>query len=306
MSGLLGEADLRLFALILSPEYMRESAMAHAGHPVLGAGAAFKEVRTMLKRHLHGILARRRAQLTPEQRRLAIKELRYLIEGIGLLTRFQSVFPLDTDWRQSAAILWPDGGGVPASVPIETQGAKTDQLHRATMRAVSSMLVEEPWSNRAFLCGETWQRITPEILIPVELQPDRLRMMVIDPTGLDDQELSKRMLKRLRSMRVLLDHPITQLAYQILRSWMKQGFMASPAGATVGLCADTGVFVGYPILNWADGIPLNVSIMTPRDDQASLSITIDHRVFDGSHGGKMAVYLKSAIEKQLQGDLGWR
>lgn len=295
------DTELRLAALVLSPDYIIPAAEHHGGgDPVLGARAAYYEARGVVRSILYGAYTRHRHKFARDQKLKdeARRSARCTLEALGFRGYFQEVgAQIDTAWRRLAGTLWPTGQAIAGWVELGGLPGDSSRVQRAALRAVSQLLVEHPDLNRTVLDGRVWGRLTPEVMFHVECEPDEIRPLVLDPSRVDDRAVAAILRGEIRKLARLRKHRLAPVGDELLRAWCEAGFIASPAGAMVSSVGPAGVECGLPTLIPGNGVPIAVAVGHLDRGHVVLGISLDHRALDASHGGRIHTFLKERVQE---------
>lgn len=292
-------ADIRTFAHWLSPDYLIPAAKDHGeGDPVLGAERAYMEVRGLLRNYARFMAWRDRGPV-------AGLGLANALRAMGYVGNYQPVVPLEeeSDWRRTACAFWPDGvgGRIRGYVDVEVGKANDAKVYRSVMRALARVLIETPQANRAVLQGRVYQRTSEEIMLHVEGRADEVRSVILNPLGMNDRMLKRRLWRAFRGAVSAENHHLRPVAGMLMRAWAKTGFIASPAAAMVSPVGSVGVKMGTACLVPANGIPLSITVGENRDGVASIGLEADHRAFDATACGKIYEGFESLVPEYAHG-----
>ena len=291
-------SDARTLAHWISPDYMVPAALAHSidGTAVMGALEAFREARSLVRNYVRFMAWR-------DKQPLARTGIAMTLRAMGYAGRFQGVIPIEaTQWRRTAIELaqnqpWP----MPGRIDIHVGDASQFDCERAAAIAVSKMLTELPHTNRAILCGRLYQRDSAEVLVHFDPKNDEIFSAVLDLSRESLHSIDIVFRRTLKSGLKLLKHPMRPVGMQVLRSWARHGFIASPAGAMISLVGGVGIRWGSAPLCAANGVPLTASFGKTETKLFPLCLTVDHRVFDARVAGEMYEYLDATIRGLLDG-----
>jgi hypothetical protein len=265
--------------------------------PVMGAWAAYRELRAKVRRAARVIAAR-------EEKPLAGTGFALAMRAMGYVGRFQPVNRLTlTDWREASPDVLGEEIAIPGGVWVGVGRARQRELNLASFRAISDALVRFPYLNRAFLKGRVYERSSGEVMVHTSPKLDVIRSVILDPSTA--RSTWKQWAKALKGMKRAEDHWLRPLGTFLLRQWCKAGFIASPAGAMVSPVGDSGVEFGWPPLIPGNGIPLAISICKPVDGKAFFGVRPDHRVLDAPHLGPLYQHLKEEIPRWLRSSTRW-
>ncbi len=151
--------------------------------------------------------------------------------------------------------------------------------------------------NRAILDGRLWQRTTPEIMLHVQVAPDQVDSVVLDAGALSDRELRSKLREEYRRLKRRRAHRYASVGDQLVREWLRVGFLVSAASCMVTDLGSVGIESGYSAIVSGNGIPLAVAVGKVIGGSVTIGTTIDHRALDGSHAGQIHWYLKEAVPR---------
>jgi hypothetical protein len=262
--------------------------------PVMGAWAAYRELRGLVRAAARKIAAR-------EGKPLAGTGFAMAMRAMGYVGRFQPVNRLKmTDWREAAPDVLGAEIAIPGGIWVDVGHARQRDLNLACFRAISDALVRLPWLNRARLQERIYERTSGEIMVHTSPALDIVRSVILNPSAGGSRSTWNLWSKALRGMKRAEDHWLRPLSTYLLRAWCRAGFIASPAGAMISPVGDTGVEFGWPPLIPGNGVPLAISICRPVEGKAFIGVRPDHRVLDAPHLGPLYQHLKEEIPRWLR------
>ena len=330
MSAILRDAEIRLAALALSPEYVYDAARAHGGDDlVAGVPGALAEVRGLLRTLARQALARA-ARAGDEARAGARRDVRLAFQALGALWHYQAVEPLAGEpFRELAPAIWDRPEPIAdlrhcrlPRVAAATRPRLPRLARSAVLRAVGEALERFPDANRALLPGRgtaarAWRRRTGEILLHLQLAPGDLRPVVLRPAGLAAAAIDSEIRRHMRTLLAVRKHPLDAVGRALLARWMRAGFLVSPGGAMV---SDVGALwadeAGVPrgirdpdvALLDGNGVPIAIGIGEIVDEAAGapwlpLRIVFDHRVLDAHHARELHPFLERRVGELVEESL---
>ena len=214
----------------------------------------------------------------------------------GRFSRVRDAPELNSPWRQAACSTWNDGScQIPGWMYVYVGDASQLRANEAAVMAASRMLKEIPRLNVARLWGRIYQRHDPDVMIHVQVGPESLRSYTLNASSLTSKQLRILTVRHVRRLVEAEAHPLGHVNFQVLAEWMREGFIASPAGCMMSLVGTTGVLTGFAALTPQNGIPLAICVGEIEDGFLPVALTPDHRVFDATHVGAAYSYLGGAI-----------
>lgn len=292
---MLNNAEQRLLSLLLSPSYVRQSAEAHGtGDPVLGVELALREIRAMVRAHLRVLIHRTRN--SPEKR-LALRQMLNLQKHLNL--KPQRVLSMEeTSWRQQSRLMWKEPSNIYGTLEIDHVVTDPELFFRCLVRCLSDMLAHHLPLNRAFLNDRVWQRLTPEVMVNVQLRQDDIAPLVINAWGLSDQQVVSSLKSGLRGLLRARRHELWPIVQHTICEWLEARPLVSFAGVTVSSLLRTGVRWGHANIPPNLGIPIAVTMGDYNHTLCKtlqIGITVDHRVLDAGAGGAIHNYLRTHL-----------
>jgi hypothetical protein len=327
--------DQQALLTACSPDYGWEAAAEHGGgDPMLGARAAAREVTRICLRILHQALDRaEEIEISP---RVVARDRTFVLGLVRAVHTACDLVPLDSAFRQLMVDSWGGWGpweivgkvsvdlndrdespriaregfawSQPAVLRVPPEPPSSEMIRLAVLRALGELLAD-PDLNRAVLPpfgpgARVWTRQDTRVAVTVQLKPDSLWVLLIDPMLGDLEALRAQWKERLREVARLRRHPLSGLMDQVMAGWLRRGFLGSFAGAILSDAQDLPIGSADPVFIPGNGVPLTVAIQPPGDGQVELRISVDHRAFDAWHGGKMHAQLRSRVGEILR-DGGW-
>jgi hypothetical protein len=290
----LRSADAHTLGLWLSPEYVEAAAREHHPDPVLGAPAAYAEIRGLLRAYARFVAHRDGAAV-------AGTGLAAALRAIGYVGRAQPVEPVARGgWSDVALAAWPGPASIPGSIEVPVGAAPQSHVNVAVACATSSLFEAYPEQNVALLRGRLYRRRSAEVMAHIELplaDARSVRSLVLAPRELATETRARAALHRARRAMLRAErHPWRPLASQLLESWLRVGLLASPAAAMISW---SGID-GWAALVPGNGIPLAVQVGRVHEGRVRIFCTIDHRCWDGSHARRAYDHLEREVARRCE------
>jgi hypothetical protein len=286
---LLREADIQTIGHWLSPDFVIPAAQAHCEDPVLGADSAYAEVRGLIREYARFIRHREKEQ------RISLG-LASSLRAMGFVGVYQPVSPSMTQWGQTALYMWDQSPGEINgwTHPIEVGDAAQSLVNRTVIRVLGQLFQMHPEFNKAILRHRIYQRYTSHVMVNIEAHGmEGPRSYVVDPHGLGDLDLRKRMRRARMAILKNEEHSLRDMGFQLMRAWIRTGLIASPAACMVSLAAQNGHAALAPF----NGIPLAVQVGRVKDRSVQVFCTLDHRIYSGSHADFIYRYLEREVKR---------
>jgi hypothetical protein len=284
------DADYAYIYRLLYPARIKRLSREHHNLAVLGALDAYREVRGEIRAFLKYLRARGA---------LGLRDLKVAqaLRAMGYVGNIQDVY-YDSEQRELAQAMWPNGQVISGDVLIPVFEQDQAKVDRAVIRLCSKFLVDFPKYNKAYLDGAIWQRVTSEVLLNLGIRGN-IRSVVIKPMTWTDKEHRKQNTRMLKRLLQIEQNDLRELSEELLIEWMEEGFIVSSAGIMVSCSSSIGTYNGTPPLVRSNGIPLSVLVHKIRDSQVCVSLSFDHRVFDGEVAGAFYNYLEENLLKEI-------
>jgi hypothetical protein len=282
-------ADIQILGHWLSPDFVVPAALAHSGDEVLGADGAYQEVRALIREYSRFVRQR-------EQEPRASLGLASALRAMGYVGVFQPVHRVSSDWLETSVAMWGEARGEINgwTDPIEVGDVRQSTINRAVVRVLGILFDREPGLNLAVLRGRVYQRTTPHLMIHTEARGiEGPRSYVLDPRGLDDADLRVKMRKARVGILEAEKHELRHLGFQLMRAWAKVGLIASPAACMISLSGQNGHAALAPF----NGIPLAVQVGAVKNGTVTVYLTIDHRVYSGSHADFIYRFIEDGVKR---------
>ena len=299
-------SDIQTLGFWLSPDFMVPLAETYgAGDPILGAGQAYREVRSLIRSY--ATYVRWREGKRGEKDIGLAKALR----ALGYAGGFSRVEPLSapTLFRKTAFSFWPGGvgGDLLGVVEIEVGDHTEKQVRLATIKATSQMLAEIPELNVAILDKRVWQRKTAEIMLNVSIRGE-IRSSVFSAANRTLKEIDRHLFRTLRKLVEIEKHPLRSMTNQLLELWAEHyndtgtGYIASVAGAMITFIPAVG---GIDAYGWSrlclfNGIPLSLNVANAGKGTIKICTTPSHLAFDGQTIATGYAFLQERIPETLK------
>jgi len=243
------------------------------GDPVLGASAAYRQVRSEIRSYLKYV--RYRDQLESV---LDLK-LASALRSMGYAGNRQNVYP--TDQRPVESAMWPEGYGIPGGVHInyefDENNCDVDFLNLSVQQLCCEFLYRFPQYNKAILQDKIYKRDSPEILFNMYIKNHVVSPIIDFSTWLPSNYKGK-LNSVLRGVLKANKSEYKSYAEASFIEWCKTGFIVSSAGMMLS-CPNT-TFGQAPLVK-GNGIPLSALIHRPKHGKVWFCGNADHRVFDG-------------------------
>lgn len=284
--------DVLTIYMLLSPGYVVPAAASHGGgNPVVGAKAAWAEIKEQVRGY--GEFALERARQRGVDVKLIARDMLF-VQRMLLWSENTQELTLLQDTTSFRRLMVGNARGTThviygLSVPITLAGWRTCDtvaLRCAVVRALGWLLIENPVLNRAVLPARSeqasvWQRTTPHIVTPVEFRGDDISAVVLDPTA---ENLFAHLQAQFKPVIAVHRHPLYYLTNELMLDWLRAGFIGSWGGVWVSDISQGHQQWALPIFVEGAGIPISVVINPVHGDHVQLGIAIDHRALDGDHG----------------------
>lgn len=281
-----------------SEETVRQTAQDPRFLAVLGARAAYQEVRTQIRSYARYV--RWREEVSARDLGLA-----QALRRAGYLSNFQPVFPFPlTDWRTTAQVFWPQGEGrIPGDMRVYVGDADQKQVDLSCIKAISECLREVPEVNRALLQGRCWRRSDSHVMLHLMPAPEQVRSVVVDAARFSLPRLREWLSRAIKSMVRAERSELKPFSDELLQAWARTGFIGSPSGAMISCAGSSGVYKGKAsLLTEANGIPLAFTVGRVEDRHVWITADVDHRAVDGPQMGRCYRFLEKRIVELLHAD----
>ena len=299
--------DIRLLYQWMHPEYVISAASEYGdGDPVLGASQAWTEIRNQVKDYIKYIRTTRNLK----QKDLKLAQA---LRAMGFVGVRQHVYPLPDpfEWRRFTTEVWSPGMSatgplMPGKITIEVEDVSQSVIDYCSVILSSRMLYDIPECNRALLRNKVYSRDSFEIMFNFTIK-SKLgiyvpNFIVCDPSNWTIRQLKRNLVRGRKKILEVENHPLKSLGTSVRSAWIKDGgLIASPAGLMITCVGSTGVETGHaPLMTDFNGIPTYLTIGKLVNGNVDISLTADHRVYDGHIAGQIYSYFKENLPKIIR------
>jgi len=286
----LKDHDLRYLSHLLSPDYIVPAATEYGlGDPVMGAGAAWKEIKGAIRNYYHYIAHREKVCV----RDIGVGKA---LRSLGVPINAQEVMPDNiNEWREVALEVWDRPIPIPGFVDIYTGNVELQLLRRAFIITTCNML-KNPELNKSILQGRIYQRFSSEVMIYADYKK-LVWPIILDASDNTLESLNFKMKRRLRALIESQKSPLRSIGLQIYKEWIRHGMISSPAGAALSAVGEQGVPAGHSALVPFNGVPITITTGVIQNGWVRVGCNFDHRVFDAYHAGLVYQFLKEGVQE---------